>query len=258
MIPALQCARRRPGRSPERCAAPAESAPTGSGWPARLCQPPSSPTAQRRRPAAWMQPPHRNKARSNHGTKLDVTWLQSATLAPQRSHVQAGRGGAWRRLWGPPPRSERPTGCRHWPPADCQIQTEGHLFLPIQRASRPVARSVTPQENVVGTIGAGDPDSEGPPRVDDVRQVEAKFARALQWAGRRASGRPCPPDLVPHQLKSARAAPHPAPRASRSTHDSRARPPRPPGLTTTMSPCRGQDHDDVTLWWLRGTAPCDR
>ena len=40
--------------------------------------------------------------------------------------------------------------------------------------------------------------------------------------------------LVPHQIRSAHAAPHLAPRASRSTHDSRARPPRPPGLTTTM------------------------
>jgi hypothetical protein len=66
------------------------------------------------------------------------------------------------------------------------------------------------------------------------------------------------PLLVPHQMKSARAAPHPTPRASRSTHDSRARPPRPPGLTTAMPHRRGQDHGNVALPWLRGTAPCDR
>ena len=50
-----------------------------------------------------------------------------------------------------------------------------------------------------------------------------------------ASDKDCPRGSVPHvNGQVAVATDTPRPRASRRTHDSRARPPRPPGLTTTM------------------------
>ena len=66
-------------------------------------------------------------------------------------------------------------------------------------------------------------------------RLRAHRRNLVLWSQSASSiGRYGAPPLVPNQMKSARAVPHPAPRASRSAHDSRARLPRPPGLTTVM------------------------